>query len=128
MVGVLQPSTGVLTHRASQTFPGEAEDTCAVCYQAAAIILLQQWLGGGGGWEHQETSKAVTTISPAFSAVATLSQHQVLSQFLWESPMLIHPIVTRKGTIYWLLILPGTEKSCKDYPDFIDKDTEAQKK
>lgn len=42
--------------------------------------------------------------------------------------MLIHQIVTRKGTIYWLLILPGTEKSCKDYPDFIDKDTEAQKK
>ena len=42
--------------------------------------------------------------------------------------MLIHPIVTRKGTIYWFLILPGMEKSCKDYPDFIDKDTEAQKK
>ena len=66
---------GVLPHRASQTFPGEAEDTCEACYQAAAIILLQQWLGGAAGGKHQETSEAVTTISPAFSAVATLSQH-----------------------------------------------------
>lgn len=57
-------------------------------YQAAAIILLQQWLGGVGEvGEHQETSKAVPTISPAFSAVATLSQHQVLSQFLKELPI-----------------------------------------
>lgn len=37
-------------------------------------------------------------------------------------------MVTRKRNIYWLLILPGMEKSCKDYPDSVDKDTEARKK
>lgn len=86
------------------------------------------WRGWGGG-SIRKLQKQSHTVSPAFSAVATLSQHQVLSQFLRELPiMLINPMVTRKRNIYWLLILPGMEKSCKDYPDSVDKDTEAQKK
>lgn len=57
---------GVLTHRASQTFPGEAEDTCEGCYQAAAIILLQQWLGGRQGGSIRKLQKHLPLLALPF--------------------------------------------------------------
>lgn len=99
-------------------------------YQAAAIILLQQWLGGvgevGGASGNFKSSSHHQPCVFCSGYPQPTSGSQSVSK--GTTYMLIHQIVTRKGTIYWLLILPGTEKSCKDYPDFIDKDTEAQKK